>query len=78
MAVEKCLNVGKKGSKKSYYFLNGPALYPPLLLMARPLRDELFFAASLSDPLIMFLRAMRRMTLKIKLIICKNTVRRIH
>ena len=36
----------KKGSKKSYFFLNGPALYapgPPPLLMARPLREELFF-----------------------------------
>ena len=38
----------KKGSKKSYFFLNGPALYnPPLLFMARPLREEFFFAASL-------------------------------
>ena len=41
----------KKGLKKSYIFLNGPALYnPPPLLMARPLREELFFsAASLID-----------------------------
>ena len=40
--------LGKKGSKISTVFLNGPALYPPpLLLMARPLREELFFAASL-------------------------------
>ena len=38
----------KKGSKKSHFFLNGPALYPPPLLMARPLREELFFSASLT------------------------------
>ena len=43
MAVEK--NVGKKGSKKCSFFLNGPALYPPPLLMARPGH---FFAASLT------------------------------
>ena len=39
----------KKISQKSYFFLNSPELYPPplALLMARPLREELFFAAFL-------------------------------
>ena len=37
MAVEKLERWGKKGSKKIYFFL-----------MARPLREEIFFAASLS------------------------------
>ena len=37
MAV-KILERWKKGSKKN---LNGPANYPPPLLMARPLREEL-------------------------------------
>ena len=32
----------KKGSKKSYFYLNGPALYARPLLMARPLREVLF------------------------------------
>ena len=42
-------NPGKKGSKKSYFFLNGQALYSsPPFLMARPLREELFLAASLN------------------------------
>ena len=35
-------NAGKKVSKKSYFFLNGPALYPHPLLMARPLIEEFF------------------------------------
>ena len=39
MAV-KILERCKKGSK-IFFFLNGPALYP--LLMAQPLREELFF-----------------------------------
>ena len=33
--------------KKKFFFLSGPALYPPSLLMAQSLREELFFAASL-------------------------------
>ena len=33
----------KKRFKKSYFFVNGPALYPPPLLMARPLREDIFF-----------------------------------
>ena len=33
----------KKRLKKSYFFLNGPALYPLPLLMARPFREKLFF-----------------------------------
>ena len=45
-------NVGtleKNWFKESYFFLNGPALYPPPpLLMVRPLREGLFFATSLS------------------------------
>ena len=32
----------KKRLQKSHVFLNGPALYPPPLLMTRPLREELF------------------------------------
>ena len=36
-------NVGKKGYKKSYFFLNYPTP-----LTARPLREELFLAASLN------------------------------
>jgi len=32
-----------------YIFLNGPAFTPPPPLVARPLVDELFFAASLSN-----------------------------
>ena len=36
----------KKRLKKSSFLLNGPALYPPPLLIARPLRVELFFVAS--------------------------------
>ena len=37
-------NIGKKRFQKSYFFLNGPALYPlpSPLLMAWPLREELF------------------------------------
>ena len=38
-------NVGtwrKKGSKTSSFFLNGPALTPPLLLMARQFREKHF------------------------------------
>ena len=35
--------------KKTFFFLNSPALYPPPLLMDRPLRVEFFLiAASLS------------------------------
>ena len=34
----------KKGFQKSHFFLNGPALYPPPPLMARPLREEFFQA----------------------------------
>ena len=41
--------VEKKDYKKSFFFLNGPALYPPPLLMARPLREELLFSASLTN-----------------------------
>jgi len=32
----------KKGSKKILFFLNGPALYPSPLFMARPLREDFF------------------------------------
>ena len=42
MAVE-ILERWKKRLKKSFFFLNGPALYPTPLLMARPLRRGLFF-----------------------------------
>ena len=42
MAVE-TLERWKKRFKKKFVFLNGPALYPTPLLMARPLREELFF-----------------------------------
>jgi hypothetical protein len=37
-------------AKKSSFFLNGPAftLPPPPLLMARPLEEDFFFAASLT------------------------------
>ena len=36
-------NVGKKGLNKKYFFFNGRPFTPPPLLMARPLREELFF-----------------------------------
>ena len=32
----------EKKIQKSFFFLNGPAFTPPPLLMARPLREELF------------------------------------
>ena len=47
MPIGKLERWKKTGSKKSYFFLNGPAFTPYPLLMARPLREELFFAASL-------------------------------
>ena len=50
MAVEILERWKKKVPKKINFFRNDPALYPPTpLLMARPLREELFvfFAASL-------------------------------
>ena len=37
----------KKKFQKSSFFLNGPALTPPPLLMTWPLVEDLFFAASL-------------------------------
>ena len=41
-------NVGKKGTKKVLFALMAPPFTPPpLLLVAWPLREELFFAASL-------------------------------
>ena len=40
-----------KGSNKNSFFLNGPACPPPFL-MARPLREESFFADSLKAPYI--------------------------
>ena len=39
----------KKKFQKSYFFLNGRSFTPPPLLMGRPLREELFFAASLTN-----------------------------
>ena len=46
---EKFWNVRKKG------FLNGPAVYPPLpLLMAQPLREELFFCGFPEEFLVVF------------------------
>ena len=39
----------KKGSKQTYFFLNGPALYPPPFLMALTLKEELFLRLPLQD-----------------------------
>ena len=36
------LDVGKKGSKKSFFFLNGPALYPPPTLNGLAIKKKIF------------------------------------
>jgi len=51
MAVE-ILEYWKKNVKQKYFFLNGPALYPPPLLIARPLKEELFLRLPLKYPYI--------------------------